>query len=217
METIDSSDDEHFREELGDLLLQVVMHSQIAAEEGRFDLDTVSNLVADKLVRRHPHVFGEVKLGDTEAVLRQWDEIKREERGAEKSAMDGVSPALPALMRAAKVQKRAARVGFDWDDLHGVIQKIREEIAEVESELESEGMEGVAGEIGDLLFSVVNLARKLKVEPEIALRHATEKFEKRFREVEACVSAGGERMEHLTLERLDLIWDEVKRREHGGG
>jgi len=213
VETIDSGDDGHFREELGDLLLQVVMHSQIAAEEGRFDFDEVADLIADKLVRRHPHVFGDTKLGDTEAVLKQWDEIKRQERGAERSAMDGVSQALPALMRAAKVQKRAARVGFDWDDLEGVREKIREEATEVEEELKSGDVEGIAGEIGDMIFSVVNLARKAKVEPEIALQHATRKFEARFREVEARVLSDGGRMEERTLAELDAIWDAVKRQE----
>ena len=213
VETINSGNDAHFREELGDLLLQVVMHSQMAAEEGRFDLDQVATLIADKLVRRHPHVFGENKLGDSESVLKQWDEIKQEERGLEKSAMDGVSRALPALMRAAKVQKRAARVGFDWSELDPVVTKIREETEEVAREINSGDQTALAEEIGDLLFSVVNLARKLKIEPEMALQHATRKFEMRFRNMEQEVLARGENLQCVPLDQLDVIWEAVKERE----
>ncbi len=214
VETINSGDDAHFREELGDLLLQVVMHSQMASEEGRFDFDEIATLIADKLVRRHPHVFGENKLGDSESVLKQWDEIKREERGLENSAMDGVSQALPALMRAAKVQKRAARVGFDWSELDPVLRKIREETDEVAQEIESDHQTALAEEIGDLLFSVVNLARKLKIEPEIALQHATRKFEMRFRNMEREILARGEDLHTSSLDQLDAIWEAVKTREN---
>jgi MazG family protein len=213
VETIDSGDDLHFREELGDLLLQVVMHSQLAEEEGRFDLDEVATLIADKLVRRHPHVFGEMRLGDSESVLKQWDEIKREERGFETSAMDGVSQALPALMRAEKVQKRAARVGFDWSELGPVLAKIREEIEEVAGEIESGDHGALGGEIGDLLFSVVNLARKLKIDPEIALQHATRKFETRFRHMEREILARGEQLHSSSLDQLDAVWETIKSRE----
>src|SRR5580658_5091316 len=167
VEAIDAGDDPHFKEELGDLLLQVMMHAQIAEEEGRFDLEGIAAEVAEKLVRRHPHVFGENKLADSDAVLKQWDEIKKAERQSKgaapnASALDGVSAALPALMRAEKVQKRAARVGFDWEDLGGVIEKIREEVAEVEAE--SGNRARLEDELGDLLFTVVNLTRKAKCE-----------------------------------------------------
>jgi MazG family protein len=213
VETINSGNDIHFCEELGDLLLQVVMHSQMAAEEGRFDFDEVATLIADKLVRRHPHVFGEKKLGDSESVLKQWDEIKREERGFEKSAMDGVSQALPALMRAAKVQKRAARVGFDWSELDPVLTKIREETEEVADEIGAGDNEALAEEIGDLIFSIVNLARKLKIEPEIALQQATRKFETRFRKMEREILARGEDLQGFSLDQLDAVWEAVKERE----
>ena len=168
VEAIDAGDDPHFKEELGDLLLQVVMHAQIAGEEGRFTLEEVAAEIADKLVRRHPHVFGEMRLGDSEAVLQQWDQIKRAEREskgapADASALDGVSRALPALMRAEKVQKRAARVGFDWDALHAVVEKIREEVLEVEQEIASGDRARLEDELGDLLFAVVNLTRKARV------------------------------------------------------
>ncbi len=213
VETINSGDDAHLREELGDLLLQVVMHSQMAAEEGRFDFDEVATLIANKLVRRHPHVFGESKLADSESVLKQWDEIKREERGFEKSVMDDVSQALPALMRAAKVQKRAARVGFDWSELDPVLTKIQEETEEVSREITSGDQVALAEEIGDLLFSVVNLARKLNIEPEIALQHATRKFELRFRNMEREILARGEDLHSFSLDQLDAIWEAVKQRE----
>src|SRR5271166_4939308 len=135
IEAIDAGDDAHFKEELGDLLLQVIMHAQIAREEGRWGLEEIAAEVSEKLIRRHPHVFGENRLGDSDAVMKQWDEIKKAERAskgapANASALDGVSNALPALMRAEKVQRRAARVGFDWEELHAVVEKIREEVAE---------------------------------------------------------------------------------------
>lgn len=212
IEAIDRKDDVHFCEELGDLLLQVVMHSQIAAEENRFDFDKVAQGVADKLVRRHPHVFGENKLGDTEAVLKQWDKIKMEEKGTpHASILDGISLALPALMRAEKVQKKAARVGFDWNDLHGVLAKVREEISEIEEAAASGDAAHLDEEIGDLLFSVVNLARKGKINAELSLRQSTEKFTRRFQKLEAILKERGAAFQDLTLAQLDEVWDEVKR------
>ena len=208
----------HFQEELGDLLLQVVMHAQMAEEEGRFDLEGVAAGVAEKLVRRHPHVFGERKLGDSEAVLRQWDEIKRaerEEKGApaDASVLDGVSAALPALMRAEKMQKRAARAGFDWEHPGQVMEKIKEEIAEVEAEMPSGDRAKLEDELGDLLFAVVNLTRKAQFEAEILLRQATNKFVRRFHAMEAEVARRGQKLGERTLEELDAVWEEVKARE----
>lgn len=211
VEAIDRADDAHLREELGDLLLQVVMHSQLAAEEGRFTFDDVARGIAEKLVRRHPHVFGGEALGDSGAVLRQWDEIKRAEKGGAGSVVDGVSPALPALMRAQKVQQRAARVGFDWAALPEVIAKVREELGEIEQAAPDE----VEEEIGDLLFSAVNLARKAGFEPELALHAATEKFIRRFQKMEVTITARGESLDQLTLAQMDAVWDEVKRSETG--
>jgi len=213
VEAIDRKDDAHFCEELGDLLLQVVMHSQIATEEGRFDFDQVAHGIAEKLIRRHPHVFGEKKLGDTDAVLKQWDEIKREEKGnKETSVIDGIS-AGPALMRAEKVQKKAARVGFDWGDLGPVIEKIREEISEVEEAAAGGGASALEEEIGDLLFSVVNLARKAKIDAEVSLHQATGKFTRRFQKLESLMKERGTTFQELDLVQLDLIWDEVKAAE----
>jgi MazG family protein len=218
IEAIDNRDDAHFCEELGDLLLQVVMHSQMAAEESRFDFDQVARGIGEKLIRRHPHVFGEKKLGDTEAVLKQWDEIKRAEKNTHRDAsiLDGISPALPALMRAEKVQKKAARVGFDWDDLHGVIAKIREEISEIEEAVASQQSSALEEEIGDLLFSVVNLARKAKIHSEVSLHQATGKFTRRFQKLEAILKERALAFDQLNLAELDKIWDEVKREERGG-
>jgi MazG family protein len=215
VEAIDAGDDGHFKEELGDLLLQVMMHARIAEEEGRFDLESVAEEVVEKLVRRHPHVFGENRLGDSEAVLKQWDEIKRAERErkgapANASALDGVSTALPALMRAEKVQKRAARVGFDWEHLHAVVEKIQEEVLEVEQEIESGDRAKLEDELGDLMFAVVNLTRKAKFEAEILLNQATNKFVRRFHALEGEAARMGKGLAEMSLEEMDAIWERVK-------
>jgi MazG family protein len=213
VEAINQNDDENLCEELGDLLLQPIFHAQIAAEEGRFNFDDVARTVVEKLLRRHPHVFGEDQCADSAEVLRKWDDIKRAEKGGKAtSALDGISGGLPALMRAEKVQKKAARVGFDWNEIAPVLAKVREELAEVEAELPH----GIANpkieeEIGDLLFSVVNLARKLKVDGETALQRSTDKFGSRFRKVETLARERGLAMEKMSLAELDALWDEVKR------
>lgn len=213
VEAINNDDDANLREELGDLLLQSVFHAQIATEEGRFDFDDVARGIAEKLIRRHPHVFGADQCADSAEVLRKWDDIKRAEKGGRaESALDGISGGLPALMRAEKVQKKAARVGFDWSDAAPVVAKIREELAEVEAELPQGSSARIEDEIGDLLFSVVNLARKLQVDGETALQRATDKFSTRFRAVETLASERQLDLEKMTLAELDTLWDEVKRR-----
>jgi MazG family protein len=214
VEAINSGDDANLREELGDLLLQSVFHAQIATEEGRFNFDDVARAISEKLIRRHPHVFGADRCADSAEVLRKWDDIKRAEKGAKAtaSALDGISNGLPALMRAEKVQKKAARVGFDWSEAAPVVAKIREELAEVEVEVAAGASAKIEEEIGDLLFSVVNLARKLKIDGETALQRATDKFATRFRAVEALARERGIALEGQTLAELDLLWDEVKRR-----
>jgi MazG family protein len=212
VEAINTGDDANLREELGDLLLQSVFHAQIAADEGRFTFDDVARGIATKLIRRHPHVFAEDCCADAAEVLRKWDDIKRAEKGQHAaSALDGVSGGLPALLRAEKVQKKAARVGFDWSEIPPVVAKIREELAELEAELPSGASPRIEDEIGDLLFSVVNLARKLKVDGETALQRATDKFATRFRQVEALARERGIVLEKLSLAELDALWDEVKR------
>ncbi len=216
VEAIDEGNDAHLREELGDLLLQVVMQSEIAAEAGRFDFDAVAAEISEKLVRRHPHVFAKATAQDAEAVVTQWDAIKRAERGnVDVSVLDGVSKALPALLYAEKITKRAAKIGFDWDHLSQVIDKIREELAEVEEVLEAgtarpDAADRLEEELGDLLFAVTNLTRKAKVEPEVALRRATAKFSDRFRALEAVLKERGIEPGSSTLEELDAIWDEIK-------
>ncbi len=213
-EAIDNKDDAHLREELGDLLLQVVMHAQMASETVRFDFDEIAREIADKLVRRHPHVFGENKLADSAAVLKQWDEIKRAEKGKQsESILANISHAMPALMRAEKVQKRVARVGFDWTDLHSVVEKIREEVLEVEAEIRRNEHAKLEEELGDLLFAVVNLTRKAKFDAELLLNAATNKFVERFQKLEAVVNKRAKKVGELSLTELDGIWDEIKNAE----
>ncbi|MDD5350372.1 MAG: nucleoside triphosphate pyrophosphohydrolase [Chthoniobacteraceae bacterium] len=214
VEAIEEADDAHLCEELGDLLLQVVMHSQMASETGRFTLDDVIAGLNAKLIRRHPHVFGEAQAADTEAVLQRWDQIKRAEKGnTHTSLLDGVSGALPALLHAEKVTKRAARVGFDWEGPVQVIGKIREELAETEEAIDQADPDKIEEELGDLLFATVNLTRKLKVEPEVALRRATGKFGRRFRALEKALKERGRKPEECTLAEMDVIWDEIKAKE----
>jgi MazG family protein len=214
VEAIEAGGDPHLCEELGDLLLQVVMHSQIAAETGRFTFDDVATGIGTKLIRRHPHVFGDSEAKTTEAVLSQWDAIKRAEKGnKQESLLDGVSSALPALLHAEKITKRAARVGFDWENPIQVAGKIREELAETEEAITLGDPEKIEEEMGDLLFSVVNFSRKLKVEPEVALRRATGKFTRRFHALETALKERGRKPEDCALAEMDVIWNEIKRQE----
>ncbi len=208
LEAIENRDDRELREELGDLLLQVVLHAQFAAEENRFDFDAVAEIIAEKLVRRHPHVFGENRLPDSAAVLRQWDDIKRDEKKERRSALDGVPLALPALARAQKIQAKAARVGFDWESVEAVLPKIREELAELE---QAPSAEMKAEELGDLLFAVVNYARKNKLDAEDLLARATSKFARRFAAMEALANDRGQSLASLGTGELDHLWEEVKR------
>lgn len=210
VEAIDQKDDRAMCEELGDLLLVVVMHAQLAAESTRFDLDDAARGVVAKLIHRHPHVFGDKTLADSGAVLKQWDEIKRAEKGGTPSVLDGVSTALPALMRAEKVQKRAARVGFDWPNLAGVLEKIREEVREVEMELNSGDLARLEEEIGDLLFSVANLARKAELDCELLLQRATDKFARRFRKMETTLAERGRTVAEMDATELDAVWNDAK-------
>jgi MazG family protein len=213
-EAIQKEDESNLREELGDLLLQAVMHAQIATEEGRFTIEEVAREIGDKLVRRHPHVFGESEARDTGAVLKQWDAIKRMEKNAgEAPYFAGLTKALPALLRAQKVQTKAARVGFDWSELADVIAKVDEELGETKAAIASQDKEAVADEIGDLLFAVVNLARKSGLEAETVLAAATEKFLLRFHAMEMRLQKEGRKLGEVDLAALDEIWNRVKRGE----
>lgn len=201
-------------EELGDLLLQPVLHAEIASETGAFDLDRMAHGLTEKLIRRHPHVFGEASAATSDAVLTQWDAIKRQEKGVEKEGcLHGVGAGLPALMRGQKLQKKAARVGFDWPDIAPVFAKIREESAELEAAVAAGEAAAIEDEMGDMLFSVVNLARKLGVESEAALAAANEKFVRRFHAMEQLLAAEGKKLGALSLEEMDAGWNQVKKHE----
>ena len=210
-EAIRRNDGANLREELGDLLLQVVMHAQIASEEGRFAIEEVAQEIGDKLIRRHPHVFGESEARDTGAVLRQWDAIKRAEKGSNNDAyFSGLTRALPALMLAQKAQTKAARVGFDWSELKDVVAKVDEELSEAKEAIASGHQEAIADEMGDLLFAVVNLARKSQLEAEMVLAAATEKFITRFHALERELQKQGRKLGEVDLAGLDEIWNRVK-------
>jgi tetrapyrrole methylase family protein/MazG family protein len=208
VEAIQRGDWHHLSEELGDLLLQVILHAQLAAEAGTFDIRDTLRSIIEKLVRRHPHVFGEAKVDTAEEVIARWERIKAEEKG-EPSLLDGVAEGLPSLIYAYKVQSRAARVGFDWGAGKDVVPKLREEVEELEKALS--GREGdLEEELGDLLFTLVNLCRHFKADPEVALRKAARKFARRFREMERVCREKGMRMEEMTLEELDRLWEASK-------
>ena len=206
------------KDELGDLLFQVVFHARMAEERSLFAFEDVAEAIADKMERRHPHVFGGVQIGPVAAQDRAWEEHKAAERrdraqasGAAESVLDGVALALPALLRADKIQKRAARIGFDWADARPVFGKLKEEIAELETEILKPAECGaLEDEMGDILFAAANLARKLDIDPEAALRHATAKFERRFRRVETLAA---ERSAGSDLDSLEALWQQVKRDE----
>ena len=202
------------KDELGDLLLQVVFHARMAEEAGHFAFDDVASAINDKMLRRHPHVFGDAEIGSVAAQNEAWETHKAAERaagGGSQSVLDGIALAYPALLRAAKVSRRAARIGFDWPDAQAVFPKIAEEIAEIETELDADAAPArLEEEVGDLLFAVANLARKLDIEPETALRLATAKFERRFRRVEILAA---ERGIDRDLDALEALWQEIKRDE----
>lgn len=210
IEAIENKEPESIKEELGDLLLQIVFHSQIAKEEGNFDVEDVIQTIIQKMIGRHPHVFGEAEFKTPEEVLNQWDDRKREEGKLHESILDGVPKALPALLKAYKIQSRVAKVGFDWDNIGGVIDKIKEELGEVEEAINSGEKDKIEEEIGDLLFSIVNLARFLKIDPETALRKTNRKFEKRFRKLENLAKNKGKTLKDMTLKEMDNLWDEIK-------
>ncbi len=210
-EAIRGGDPAQICDELGDILLQPVLHAEIASETGAFDLDQMAHGLCDKLIRRHPHVFGETTASTSDAVLTQWDAIKRQEKGTQHEGMlHGTGGGLPALMRGQKLQKKAARVGFDWPDAAPVFDKIREETAELEEAVQSGDKAHIEEEIGDLFFSVVNLARKLGIESESALAAANDKFVLRFHAMENHLRTQGKELGNLSLAEMDEAWDAVK-------
>lgn len=209
---IDSGNDDELKEELGDLLLQIVFHAQIAKEEGRFDIDDVAKTIVEKLIRRHPHVFGDVKVSGSDEVLQNWEKIKKEE--GKESIFDGVPEGLPSLLKARRVQEKAKRVGFDWDNIEGTLDKVKEEFDELSEAIKFGKKEKISEEFGDLLFSLVNVSRFLDIDAEDSLRQTIEKFMKRFKNVEKIIkSKGGKDLKNYTINELDEIWEDVKRRE----
>lgn len=211
IEAIDSADMEHLKEELGDVLLQVVFHAKLAQQEGAFTFGDVVDAVTQKMIRRHPHIFGDTVAKDAETVLSNWEEIKKKEKGQTdepQSVMGKLPPTLPALMKAEKVQQKAHRVGFDWSDIEGPKDKIREELAEIDAALAGDG--DVEDEVGDLLFSAVNLARFAHVDPEQALDRSVQKFVRRFQAMEEKIMLDKKDFGNYTVEELDILWENCK-------
>jgi MazG family protein len=228
LEALESGNDAKFAEEMGDLLLQIVFHSQLAQERRRFTISDVIREIHDKMIRRHPHVFGETRAKDSAAVLRNWEQIKAEERLSkaeapgnpsgskgpkEASLLDGVSRALPATLEGFQLTRKASRVGFDWENTRGIFEKIGEETRELQNALGAREQPRVEEEFGDLLFAAVNLARFLKVDPEIALKRANAKFSQRFRSMEKLAREGGREFKNLPREEMEALWDLAKRTE----
>jgi len=214
VDAIDNGNIGHMREELGDLLLQVVFHSTIAKDLGEFTIVDVINDLADKLIYRHPHVFADADLKDAKEVIKNWDRLKKKEEGKQerKSILDGIPEALPALLYARKIQSAVSRVGFDWDNPQAVIGKIREEADELLEAVKSGDGEEIESEIGDLLFSIVNLARHAGADPETALRKTNRKFKERFSKIEDEAKKRGIPLEDMSLAEMDEIWESAKRK-----
>ncbi|MBR4749063.1 MAG: nucleoside triphosphate pyrophosphohydrolase [Abditibacteriota bacterium] len=214
-EAINREDCYSTMDELGDVLMQVALQCQIASEAGEYDMETVCGHLADKLVHRHPHVFGDVKVAGTEEVWANWEALKKQEKGygERKSALDGIPSTFPALMKGAKLCKRAAKTGFDWPDARSVFDKLDEETEELKQEIEQGTADTIREELGDVLFVLCALANKLGVQPELALQEANAKFERRFRAMEAAITGEGRELKDCTLEEMDAVWDKVKEEE----
>ncbi|MDE6083817.1 MAG: nucleoside triphosphate pyrophosphohydrolase, partial [Muribaculaceae bacterium] len=206
-----SGESMEIKKELGDVLLHVAFYSKIASENGDFDIADVCDSLSDKLVFRHPHVFGEVKVDGEQDVLQNWEQIKLKEKGGNKTVLSGVPDALPALIKANRIQEKARNVGFDWEEKEQVWDKVKEEVGEVEEEMKQGNRKDLEAEFGDLLFSVVNAARLYGVDPENALERTNRKFIKRFNYLEQKVKDMGKNLKEMTLEEMDKIWEEAKR------
>ena len=212
-EAIDEQDPEHLKEELGDVLLQVVFHTEMEKEKGVFDIGDVADGICKKLIYRHPHIFGTVEVGSSEEILRNWDELKRKEKHQETdtSALESVAKSLPCLIRAEKLQKKAAKVGFDWENAQGALEKVEEELDEVKRAVAGDG--DPEEELGDLLFAAVNVARHLKVDPERAMEKTCNKFVRRFAEMERQAQQENKVLSDLSLTELDTLWNRSKEKE----
>lgn len=206
-------DIQDIRKELGDVLLHVLFYSKIADEQQRFDIADVCNSLRKKLIFRHPHVYGTTQIDGTDDVLKNWEELKLKEKGGNKTVLSGVPSTLPSLIKAFRVQEKTANVGFDWDSPQDVWNKVKEEIAEVESEIEKGNITDIEKEFGDLLFSIINVARKYGVNPDNALERTNQKFISRFNYVETKSKEQGKRLKEMTLSEMDVLWDEAKQIE----
>lgn len=214
LEAIDSNNDELLKEELGDLLLQPVFHAAIAEERGAFTIDDVMQTLADKLIRRHPHVFGDEQIADSNAQVANWEKIKKAEKGAERrSALSGVPPHLPALMKAHKITEKAARVGFDWEHVDQVMSKVIEELHEFEEAMSEGSQTRMEAELGDLLFALVNLGRFIAIDPEEALRKTIARFQRRFEFIESSLNSQNKSLQSSTLDEMEKLWIEAKKQE----
>jgi MazG family protein len=213
LEALEADDPDRIREELGDLLFQVVFHAEIARERAEFSMDDLLRTLLAKMVRRHPHVFGDRRVDTATEALSQWEAIKQAEGGAGRSALHGIPRSLPGLLRAQRIQHRASRVGFDWQDPLAALDKVQEELDEVRVALRSENRAAVRDELGDLLFAVVNVARLADHDPEAALQGAIERFQNRFRTMEDVAGASGRELRSLTLEEMERLWSEAKSQE----
>jgi len=218
VDAIESGDMEELKKELGDLLLHVIFHSTMAEESGAFTLEDVMRTEAEKLIRRHPHVFGDVKVKDVQEVLANWEQIKVQERGEEtptrKSVLSGVPKSLPALLQAYRIQEKAAGVGFDFPEQEEAWKKVEEELAEFREDIQSgKSVDDLEEEFGDVLFALVNYARLLGINPEMALRKANEKFIRRFQHIESRLEDSGRRPSEVSLQEMDTLWEEAKRQE----
>lgn len=214
VEAIDNDDPVLLQEELGDVLLQVVFHAQIEAEAGRFTMDDVADGICKKMIYRHPHVFGSVEVKNSDEVLTNWDALKQKEKHQKSTTetLESVARSLPGLIRAEKVQHKAAKVGFDWDEVSGALDKVREETAEIARAIDGDG--DPSEELGDLLFAVVNVARFLKTDPEDAINRTTDKFIRRFARVEQAAKDAGRSLSEMSLAEMDALWDAAKQKEH---
>lgn len=210
LEAIDEKDPEKIKEELGDLLFQIIFHSRIAEEKGEFNIRDVIRKISDKMIARHPHVFGEERYETSEEVLRQWEERKREEGKIRESILEGIPKELPSLLRAQRIQARAARVGFDWERVEDVLKKLDEEIKEFKDALDKKDQAAIEDELGDIFFVLVNISRFVGVNPEDALRKTISKFISRFRYIEIKAAETGRSLSDMTLEEMDVLWEEAK-------
>lgn len=216
LDSIDQADDKGMTEECGDVLLQVVFHAQMASEEGRFDILDVIESICNKLVRRHPHVFGDREAADAEEVLRNWEADKQKEKPERQSILSGIPRGLPALMQASEIQKKVRKVGFDWDNVDDMLDKVEEEWREFREARESKDPAKIKEELGDLFFAMVNVARYAEVDPEDALHKTNQKFMRRFLHIETEVKKQNKSLEQATLFEMDALWEEAKLKEREG-